>query len=112
MEAHILDMYSGVKHSFLLNGRYADCIDVNKQPFLAGRPLAAAPLTPLNQPPVTSQIMICTVHFLVPEFEEQRPAAGTGGGCVCLSRPIFLEQIKCNQDWMEVRSVCDLAANK
>ena len=85
MKAHIFDMYNGVKHSFLFNGRYADCIDVNKQPPLAGRPLATAPVAPLNQPPVTSQI--CTVHFPVPEFEEQRPAAGTGGGCVCYPGP-------------------------
>ena len=56
MKAHILDMYSGVgsvAHSFLLDGRYADCIDINKQPSLAGRPLATAPVAPLNEPPVS-----------------------------------------------------------
>ena len=25
---------------------------------------------------------------------------------------LFIEQIECNQDWMGMRSVCDLAASK
>ncbi|KIJ97736.1 hypothetical protein K443DRAFT_123962 [Laccaria amethystina LaAM-08-1] len=57
MKAHVLDIYSGVgtvKHSFLHDGRYADCIDIHRQPSLAGRPLATAPIAPLNQPPATS----------------------------------------------------------
>lgn len=49
IKAHILDMYSGVgnvAHSFLHDDRYADCIDINKQPSLAGRLLATAPEAP------------------------------------------------------------------
>ncbi|EDR02747.1 uncharacterized protein LACBIDRAFT_307948 [Laccaria bicolor S238N-H82] len=57
IKAHILDMYSGVgnvAHSFLHDGRYADCIDINRQPSLADRLLATAPEAPPSPPPVSS----------------------------------------------------------
>jgi hypothetical protein len=54
MKAHILDMYSGVgsvSHSFVLDDRYFDCIDKEKQPSLGGRPLASPPSAESDEPP-------------------------------------------------------------
>lgn len=54
MKAHILDMYSGVSsvtHSFVLDGRYFDCIDIEKQPSLGGRTLVSPPSAVSNEPP-------------------------------------------------------------
>ena len=54
MKAHIFDMYSGVgsiSHSFVLDNRYFDCIDIEKQPSLGGRPLASPPSAETKEPP-------------------------------------------------------------
>lgn len=54
MKAHVLDMYSGVgsvSRSFVLDNRYFDCIDIEKQPSLGGRPLASPPSAETEEPP-------------------------------------------------------------